>query len=164
MSTYFKVSGKKNKLPQSSKSTWELTPRPGGWLVAELFEEKQGKKVSVARKRIMVSAVQKHLSAHLGTSTWFGEIVQESLGGGGLRKGSESDLMAQFPGKIRKIHVHENQTVQEGDVLLLVEAMKMEFAIRAPSAGKVLRMRVSEGEQIAPGTQFLDWESLENEK
>jgi 3-methylcrotonyl-CoA carboxylase alpha subunit len=89
--------------------------------------------------------------------------LDESSSQGGVSGGSESDLIAQFPGKVRKIRVQSNQRVQQGEVLILLEAMKMEFAIRAPSDGTVLRLRVSEGEQVSPGTLLLDWEGSKDE-
>ncbi|MEO5969633.1 MAG: acetyl-CoA carboxylase biotin carboxyl carrier protein subunit, partial [Bdellovibrionia bacterium] len=137
--------------------------RPGGWIVAECFQEIKGIKTSHFRKKMMLAETRNYLSAHFGRSTWFGELLQEILGGHSQGKASEDDLVAQFPGKVRKVMVQENERVKEGAVLVLIEAMKMEFAIRAPSSGRVIRMRVSEGEQIAPGTKFLDWETLENE-
>jgi biotin carboxyl carrier protein len=164
MSDSFKTSGKKIKLPQVGKTHWEFTSRSGGWILAECFQEVDGIKTSHFRKRIMLAQVRNHLGAHFGTSTWFGELGEEARAG--VSRGnssSESDLVAQFPGKVRKILAQQNQVVKEGDVLVLIEAMKMEFAIRAPSAGKVTRMLVSEGEQVTPGTKFLDWEALENE-
>ena len=162
-SVYFKTSGKKIKLPQAPNMHWEFTPRSGGWIIAECFQEIQGIKTSHFRKKIMLAETLNHLSVHFRTSTWFGQLVQEALGGMSRGKASESDLVAQFPGKVRKVLVQENQEVKEGDVLVLIEAMKMEFAIRAPSSGKVIRMRVSEDEQVTPGTKFLDWLALENE-
>lgn len=164
MSVYFKASGKKIKIPQAPSSHWEFTSRPGGWVIAECFEETQGVRTSQFKKRMMLAETANHMSAHFGASTWFGEWVREVTGGSSHGKGSESDLIAQFPGKVRKIMAQENQEVKEGDVLVLIEAMKMEFAIRAPSTGKVIRIRVSEGEQITPGTKFLDWESLESDR
>ena len=166
MSDYFKASGKKTQLPPVPKGKWELTQRPGGWIIAESFQVVNGVKTSQWRKKIMLAVAGKHLGAHFGDSTWLGELVQEGFTSSGSKsqgQGSESDWVAQFPGKIRKVLVKNNQEVREGEVLVLIEAMKMEFAIRAPSAGKVLRMRVSEGEQITPGVKFLDWETLKNE-
>jgi biotin carboxyl carrier protein len=160
---YFKASGKKSKLPQAPSDYWEFTQRSGGWIVAECFQQVKGIKTSCFRKKMMFAESRNYLSAHFGTSTWFGELLQEVLGGASGSKASETDLIAQFPGKVRKVMVQENEEVKEGTVLVLIEAMKMEFAIRAPSSGRVIRMRVSEGEQIAPGTKFLDWEALENE-
>ena len=43
-----------------------------------------------------------------------------------------------------------------------VEAMKMEFAIQAPCAGTVKKVRVAEGQQLSPGDLMVDFESAPN--
>ena len=80
--------------------------------------------------------------------------ARSSAGGG-----SDADLVAQFPGKVRKILVKADQAVAEGDPLVLVEAMKMEFAVKAPFAGKVTKLLVKEGQQLSPGDRLLDMEA-----
>ena len=45
----------------------------------------------------------------------------------------------------------------------MVEAMKMEFAIKAGSAGKVTRIHVAEGAILTPGQKLLDFEDAPNE-
>jgi biotin carboxyl carrier protein len=67
-------------------------------------------------------------------------------------------LVAQFPGKVRKIMVQPGQEVQEGDALVMVEAMKMEFGVKAPRAGKIKTILVREGQQLSPGDRFVELE------
>ena len=124
MSDYFKASGKKIKLPPVSKGKWELTQRPGGWIVAECFQELNGVRTSQFRKKTMLAVAGTHLGVHLSDSTWFGELLQDGFTSSGSLskgKGSESDFVAQFPGKIRKVMVQDNQVVREGEVLVLIE-------------------------------------------
>lgn len=89
---------------------------------------------------------------------WHGEVSEErrSAGASTGPGGGDSDLIAQFPGKVRKILVQAGARVNEGDPLVLLEAMKMEFSIRAPFAGTVAKLLVQEGQQISPGTRLLD--------
>jgi 3-methylcrotonyl-CoA carboxylase alpha subunit len=56
--------------------------------------------------------------------------------------------VAPMPGKIVKVFVDEGDAVEEGQTLLVMEAMKMEHAVKAPQAGKVARLHVAEGEQV----------------
>ncbi len=56
--------------------------------------------------------------------------------------------VAPMPGKIVKVFVNEGDAVEEGQTLLVMEAMKMEHAVRAPQPGKVVRLQVAEGEQV----------------
>lgn len=94
--------------------------------------------------------------------SWYGEIQEKTRGG--VSGGSEGDLTAQFPGKVRKILVNEGAQVSEGEPLLLMEAMKMEFAVKAPFAGTVVRIRVKDGQQVLPGETFIDLQESEKEK
>jgi len=66
------------------------------------------------------------------------------------------DLLAPMPGRIRKTFVSEGQSVRKGDVLLLLEAMKMEHSIRAPRDGSVRRLPHQEGELVETGTALVE--------
>jgi len=154
MSDQFKISGKKLDFPEVD-SSWNFTSRPGGWVIAERTLE-SGKK---ERKRIAIAQLKGILSANLAGIAWHGEIVSTSRSSAGVSGGGDSDLVAQFPGKVRKILVQEGQSVQEGDSLLLVEAMKMEFAVKAPFSGTVKKILVQENQQLSPGSKFLDLEA-----
>jgi urea carboxylase len=55
------------------------------------------------------------------------------------------------PGSVWKLLVREGDTVAEGDALVIVESMKMEFTVAAPCAGRVLRMGCREGGAVAAG-------------
>ena len=55
---------------------------------------------------------------------------------------------ASIPGMVSKIHVHPGDTVEENQVLMTIEAMKMETAVTARTAGKVREIRVKEGQAV----------------
>ncbi|NCF56042.1 MAG: biotin/lipoyl-binding protein [Planctomycetia bacterium] len=57
-----------------------------------------------------------------------------------------------MPGIVRKILVQEGDSVEAGQPLLLLEAMKMENEILAPEGGTVTRLHVSAGDTVAAGT------------
>jgi biotin carboxyl carrier protein len=59
------------------------------------------------------------------------------------------NVQAPMPGKIVKLTVQQNAVVQEGDALLVMEAMKMQNEIKAPKAGTVTRIHVQEGEPVS---------------
>jgi propionyl-CoA carboxylase alpha chain len=61
-------------------------------------------------------------------------------------------LVAPMPGAVGRIAVSVGQTVAAGDVLLTLEAMKMEHAVHAPEAGVVTELPVEPGQQVEPGT------------
>jgi biotin carboxyl carrier protein len=60
-----------------------------------------------------------------------------------------------MPGKILEVHVSEGQSVTSGDVLMVMEAMKMEHKIVASSDGKVASIHFKEGDQVPQGAELL---------
>jgi pyruvate carboxylase subunit B len=58
------------------------------------------------------------------------------------------DLLAPMPGLIVRIEVVEGQDVQEGDGLVVMEAMKMENELRAAAAGRVESIEVQPGQAV----------------
>ncbi len=65
------------------------------------------------------------------------------------------EVPAPLAGNIFKIQVSEGQQVAEGDVLIILEAMKMETEVRAAKSGTVQQILVKEGDSIAVGTPLL---------
>ncbi|MBC8207477.1 MAG: biotin/lipoyl-binding protein [Kiritimatiellales bacterium] len=61
------------------------------------------------------------------------------------------EVKAQMPGKIMKINVTDGSHVTAGEVLLIMEAMKMEVEIKAPSEGAITSIAVSVGDQVTSG-------------
>ena len=60
-----------------------------------------------------------------------------------------------MPGTILKVNVTAGQTVKEGDVLVILEAMKMENEIMAPQGGTVNQVLVSKGSTVETGTPMV---------
>jgi acetyl-CoA/propionyl-CoA carboxylase biotin carboxyl carrier protein len=67
-------------------------------------------------------------------------------GGAGAAAGS---LEAPMPGTVLLVHVADGDTVAEGDVLLVLESMKMELSITAPHAGTVAGLALAPGDRVA---------------
>jgi propionyl-CoA carboxylase alpha chain len=61
-------------------------------------------------------------------------------------------LLAPMPGAVGRVAVTLGQTVAAGDLLLTLEAMKMEHAVLAPDDGVVSELPVTPGTQVEPGT------------
>jgi biotin carboxyl carrier protein len=57
-------------------------------------------------------------------------------------------LKAPMPGMVVSIPVHEGQMIQKGDVLVVLESMKMQNELRSPRDGKVVRVRVRTGDRV----------------
>ena len=60
-----------------------------------------------------------------------------------------------MPGKVQRVQVKIGGTVAAGDVLLVLEAMKMEHTIKAPEPGVVSQLFVSTADQIAANHTLL---------
>jgi propionyl-CoA carboxylase alpha chain len=72
-------------------------------------------------------------------------------------------LMAPMPGKVLSVAVAEGAAVEGGQLLLILEAMKMEHRITAPTAGTVRTMKVKEGDQVANGALLVVIEEKGND-
>jgi acetyl-CoA/propionyl-CoA carboxylase biotin carboxyl carrier protein len=73
---------------------------------------------------------------------------ERGAGGGG---GAPGAIVSPIQGTVLKVAVEKGATVEEGALICVVEAMKMENEITAPSAGTVEELNVSEGGAIATG-------------
>jgi biotin carboxyl carrier protein len=82
------------------------------------------------------------------------ELVRKNAGG---RK-SDGRVKPPMPGKIVEVKVKEGQVVQEGDVLCVLEAMKMQNDLKSPMAGKVTRVHVADGANVEATTVLVELE------
>lgn len=74
------------------------------------------------------------------------------------RPTSDSLVTAPMPGIILSIAVKQGDSVQAGDALLVLEAMKMENEIHAPRAGTVKKIFVSAGAEVRAGSDLIELE------
>lgn len=68
---------------------------------------------------------------------------------------SAEELNAPLAGTIWKIQVNAGQAVSEGDVVLILEAMKMETEIRASKSGVIQQVYINEGDAVEVGESLL---------
>jgi 3-methylcrotonyl-CoA carboxylase alpha subunit len=99
-----------------------------------------------------------------------GDVVHLSWDGRTYRLEEETDrtraahrhaaggLEAPMPGKVIAVRVAPGDTVGKGDELLVVEAMKMENAVRAPRDGRVKSVTARVGEMVSPGVVLVELE------
>ncbi len=79
----------------------------------------------------------------------FPSTNRSQLGGG---------LKAPMPGKVLAVSVEPGGAVEKGQLLLILEAMKMEHRITAPAAGVVKALAVAVGDQVANGALLVTFE------
>lgn len=76
-----------------------------------------------------------------------GPVVKKKRSQGGKKKKSGT-VSANIPGKIVTIEINEGDVVEEGQVILILEAMKMQNEIQAPISGTVSSVTCEEGQSI----------------
>ncbi|MDK1287153.1 sodium-extruding oxaloacetate decarboxylase subunit alpha [Pseudoalteromonas umbrosa] len=69
---------------------------------------------------------------------------------------SGETLNAPLAGNIFKVHARPGDDVVQGDVVLIMEAMKMETEVRATSTGKIADILVSEGDSVSAGDAIIE--------
>jgi geranyl-CoA carboxylase alpha subunit len=99
-----------------------------------------------------------------GESLWLqtarGDYVFRNLRHQAMRSGSASDaargdVRATMNGRVIAVGVKEGDAVQSGQLLVVIEAMKMEHQVFARGAGRAAAVSVSVGDQVAPGTLLV---------
>ena len=81
-------------------------------------------------------------------------LLYNKLAGIGNAKG-EVLIKSGLPGKVVKVHVQNKDEVKEGDLLLVIEAMKMENEIRSDSGGRIKKLYIKVGQNVETGTKLL---------
>ena len=72
------------------------------------------------------------------------------------RAAASHDLEAPMPAAVMRVVTSVGQRVAPGDVLVLLEAMKMELAIRAPREGVVTKIACEAGALVQPGVALVE--------
>ncbi len=96
-----------------------------------------------------------------------GEATQFTLGvpapdHGAAGEGSGAPtVMTPMPGKVVKVLAKEGDSVEAGQPVVILEAMKMEHVINAPITGKVVSIKFAEGEQVGSGDVLAEFAAEE---
>jgi biotin carboxyl carrier protein len=70
----------------------------------------------------------------------------------------EATVMAPMPATVVAINTAPGQSVNEGDTVIVLEAMKMELPIKAPRSGVVKAVHCTKGELVQPDVNLLEIE------
>jgi len=76
------------------------------------------------------------------------EKLLRSVSEGELKGSTEFHLKAPMPGLVVAVAVEEGQKVKKGDVLVILESMKMQNELKSPREGTVARLRAGPGDSV----------------
>ena len=74
--------------------------------------------------------------------------------GGGASAGAVGELISPIQGTVLRVATQKGAQVEEGTLICVIEAMKMENEITAPAAGTIEELGVSEGGTVATGDKI----------
>lgn len=76
--------------------------------------------------------------------------------GGGSRSSEVRVVEAPMPGLIVAVQAQSGATIEQGAPVVIMEAMKMQMEIRAPSAGRIRSVRVQAGQEVSKGQVLVE--------
>jgi len=133
----------------------------GRYLVSEIGDRGSGVRDSgFAIRKTLAYAVNDRARTwvFIDGRTFVIETEDRDASQGGRATDTQLALSAPMPATVIAVNVAPGQEVAEGDVLVLLEAMKMEVPIRAPRAGRVKSVACREGDLVQPAVRLLELE------
>ena len=112
--------------------------------------------VEVSGKRLEVSVPKRLLVGEIGSPA--GHAPKRKKGAdGSSRTGAKGDsLVAPMQATVVKLAATEGQSVEQGELVVVLEAMKMEQPLLAHKSGTISNVGVEAGTTISAGTRILD--------
>ena len=101
----------------------------------------------------------------LGNELWLhfnGKTFIQDLSEGSKRRsksggsGGAKDIVAPMPGKILSVKVSKGDSLKKGDLILVMEAMKMEYSLKAPSDCTVKEVLCKDNDQVNLKQKLVD--------
>ena len=109
------------------------------------------------------SRIERVYAVVAGDTTWVfhdGSVfeIASDTGSSVRRRGAHhhASLTAPMPATVVAINVRPGDPVRRGDILIVLEAMKMELPVRAPGDGTVEAIHCRAGELVQPGVSLID--------
>ena len=85
------------------------------------------------------------------------DLLLEKMGMNNQAKGKLNTVRAPMPGLILDLKIKSGDTVNAGDPLLILEAMKMENILKAPGSGVVKELKVKKGDSVEKGQVLIEF-------
>lgn len=113
-----------------------------------ILDQKYHKAKYLENTTSQVNLVIDGIPMKLNINTEFDEIVYKNTGGGGTAD-AQTNLHSQIPGKVVSINVKEGDSVKKGEVVCVLESMKMQVSVKSHKDGAVKKIKVKPGGSVA---------------
>ena len=132
--------------------TLELVPKADGTFVA-LFEDGR-----VLRARVAPGRKETRVRTR-GRESVLGLFDPRDASSASSAPAGSAEVLAAMPGRVLEVRVNAGDRVAAGDLLLILEAMKMQNEIRAEAAGVVAAVSCAPGQAVDAGTLLIRFEA-----
>lgn len=85
------------------------------------------------------------------------DLLLDKLGLSNLNSAKVSEIKAPMPGMVLKVFAAEGDSVQKGDNLFVLEAMKMENIIKSPGAVVIRKLKIKAGDKVEKGQILIEF-------
>jgi len=113
-----------------------------------ILDQKYHKVKYLENTTSQMSLVVDGIPMKLNTNSKFAEIVYKNTGGADSGD-SQTSLHSQIPGKVVSISVEEGSNVKKGDVVCVLESMKMQVSVKSHKDGVVKKIKIKGGMSVA---------------
>jgi acetyl-CoA/propionyl-CoA carboxylase biotin carboxyl carrier protein len=140
------------------ETDWENTLEPWSGQAEDVGSEepRQNVVVEVSGKRLEVSLPKRLLVGEIGSAAGHAPKRTKSSHASSHTGAKGNSLLAPMQSTVVKLSVSEGQHVEEGELVVVLEAMKMEQPLTAHRSGTISSIGVQVGTTISAGTRILD--------
>ena len=151
-------SGKFGVYTRWIETEWNNTIEPWSGQTEDLPEAEPRHEVvvEVSGKRLEVSVPKRLLVGEIGSAAGHAPKRAKSSGASSHTGAKGNSLLAPMQSTVVKLAVNDGDHVEAGDLVVVLEAMKMEQPLTAHRSGTISSMGVSVGATISAGTRILD--------
>ena len=119
-------------------------------------------RLDASGKRYNATVVDDGTSLHIFVNGNYQVLEKIERGLDGESEEAGGSLTAPMPGTVIEVKVAEGDSVEAGQPLIILEAMKMEHTINAPTAGTVAEVMYAAGDLVDDGAELLKLDAGED--